>query len=49
MQTHLVSNTEGLTSREHFKEKRLAPGENRTKVAFYSFSRFVGEELKVKY
>ncbi|CEL63170.1 hypothetical protein RSOLAG1IB_05210 [Rhizoctonia solani AG-1 IB] len=29
---------EGLTSREHFKEKRLAPGENRTKVAFYSFS-----------
>ncbi|KAG8732721.1 hypothetical protein FRC11_011380 [Ceratobasidium sp. 423] len=30
--------SEGLTSREHFKEKRLSLGENKTKVAFYSFS-----------
>ncbi|KAJ1302096.1 hypothetical protein OPQ81_000927 [Rhizoctonia solani] len=29
---------EGLTSRAYFKEKRLSLGENKTKVAFYSFS-----------
>ncbi|CUA71013.1 isoleucyl-tRNA synthetase [Rhizoctonia solani] len=29
---------EGLTSQEHFKEKRLSPGENKTKIALYSFS-----------
>ncbi|KAF8755494.1 acetyl-CoA synthetase [Rhizoctonia solani] len=29
---------EGLTSRENFKERKLGPGENKTKVAFYSFS-----------
>ncbi|KAF8701570.1 acetyl-CoA synthetase, partial [Rhizoctonia solani] len=29
---------EGLASRENFKEKKLDPGENKTKVAFYSFS-----------
>ncbi|KAG8695152.1 hypothetical protein FRC08_008005 [Ceratobasidium sp. 394] len=29
---------EGLTSLVYFKEKRLAPGENKTKIAFYSFS-----------
>jgi 4-coumarate--CoA ligase len=32
-------NSEGLVSRRSFEEKRLAPGENKTKVAFYSFSR----------
>ncbi|CAE6481130.1 unnamed protein product [Rhizoctonia solani] len=29
---------EGLNSKPNFKEKRLAPGENKTKIAFYSFS-----------
>ncbi|QRV82003.1 AMP binding enzyme [Ceratobasidium sp. AG-Ba] len=29
---------EGLDSPQSFEEKRLTPGENRTKVAFYSFS-----------
>ncbi|KAG8786434.1 hypothetical protein FRC12_016555 [Ceratobasidium sp. 428] len=29
---------DGLVSPAHFKEKRLAPGENKTKIAFYSFS-----------
>ncbi|CAE7221755.1 unnamed protein product [Rhizoctonia solani] len=29
---------EGLNSKPHFEEKRLAPGENKTKIAFYSFS-----------
>ncbi|KAJ1299507.1 hypothetical protein OPQ81_006105 [Rhizoctonia solani] len=29
---------EGLNSKPNFEEKRLAPGENKTKVAFYSFS-----------
>ncbi|KAG8743208.1 hypothetical protein FRC10_000279 [Ceratobasidium sp. 414] len=29
---------EGLVSPKSFEEKRLAPGENKTKVAFYSFS-----------
>lgn len=34
-------NTDGLRSKPNFTEKRLAPGENKTKIAFYSFSRFV--------
>ncbi|QRW11517.1 AMP binding enzyme [Ceratobasidium sp. AG-Ba] len=29
---------EGLTSLANFKEKRLSPGENKSKIAFYSFS-----------
>ncbi|KAG9118429.1 hypothetical protein FRC07_007067 [Ceratobasidium sp. 392] len=29
---------EGLKAPAHFKEKRLASGENKTKIAFYSFS-----------
>ncbi|CAE7209894.1 unnamed protein product [Rhizoctonia solani] len=34
----LLLQAEGLTSQQHFKERRFSPGENKTKVAFYSFS-----------
>ena len=36
---NVFSRTEGLSAPARFQEKRLAPGENKTKIAFYSFSR----------